>query len=427
MIHERPDTNFIGSGRVLSKRLYYEESYLQEFKGKILEKVEIDDKPALILDNTCFYPTSGGQPNDLGYIQGVPIVNVIEGGEKIIHLLKEDIEEECGDTVMGKINWERRFDHMQQHSGQHILSAAFEKLWNADTVSFNLGDEICTLDIMKDSITSEEVKKAEILSNNIVLENKPIKAYFVDQDRANELNLRKTPPQKGDIRIVEIMDFDICACCGTHCGTTGEVGLIKILKWEKRGVKIRLDFICGERSLKDYYWKNELIKNISNKLTIKDSELGEAVVRMLEERKETRKELREVKEKLQEYEAKRLIDEASIRDNGIRIIDKVFEENNFQEVRGLVQKIINLDDSVVVLAGVKNKGEGEGVKILFACSKVLKYDMNELIREAGEFIEGRGGGAPNFAQAGGKKTEGIEDALNFALEHFENLLKNEKK
>jgi alanyl-tRNA synthetase len=411
----------------LTERLYYEDSYLKEFKAKVIKKIKIDNQPAVVLDETAFYPTSGGQPYDKGVIQDVSVVEVVEEDDEIVHILKKELKEKINSEVVGKIDWKRRFDHMQQHSGQHILSAAFEKLWNADTVSFYLGDEICTLDIMKDNITSEEVKKAEVLSNNIVLENKPVKVYFVGQERANELNLRKIPPQKGDIRIVEIKDFDICACCGTHCGTTGEVGLIKILKWEKRGVKIRLDFICGKRSLKDYYWKNELIKNISNKLTIKDIELGEVVERMLEERKETRKELREIKEKLQEYEAKRLIDETSMRDNGIRIIKKVFEEKNFQEVRGLVQKIINLDDSVVVLAGIKNKGEGEGVKILFACSRVLKYDMNGLIREAGKFIEGRGGGAPNFAQAGGKKAEGIEDALNFALEHFQEFIENEKK
>lgn len=407
----------------MTERLYYEDSYLKEFKAKVLKKIKIDNQPAVVLDETAFYPTSGGQPYDKGVIQDVPVVEVVEEDDEIVHILKKELKEKINSEVVGKIDWKRRFDHMQQHSGQHILSAAFEKLWNADTVSFYLGDEICTLDIMKDNITSEEVKKAEILSNNIVLENKPIKVYFVDQERANELNLRKIPPQKEDIRIVEINDFDICACCGTHCGTTGEVGLIKILKWEKRGVKIRLDFICGKRSLKDYYWKNELIKNISNKLTIKDTELGETVERMLEERKETRKELREFKEKLQEYEAKRLIDESSIRDNGIRIVNKVFEEKNFQEVRGLVQKIINLNDSVVVLAGIKNKGEGEGAKILFACSRVLEYDMNGLIRETGKFIEGRGGGAPNFAQAGGKKVEGIEDALNFALEHFQEFIK----
>lgn len=407
----------------MTERLYYQDSYLKEFRAKVLKKIKIDNQTAVVLDETAFYPTSGGQPYDKGVIQDVPVVEVAEEGDEIIHILKKELKEKINSEVVGKIDWRRRFDHMQQHSGQHILSAAFEKLWNADTVSFYLGDEICTLDIMKDNITSEEVKEAEILSNNIVLENKPIKVYFVDQERANELNLRKIPPQKEDIRIVEIKDFDICACCGTHCGTTGEVGLIKILKWEKRGVKIRLDFICGKRSLKDYYWKNELIKNISNKLTIKDTELGEAVERMLEERKEARKESREIKEKLQEYEAKRLIDESSIRDDGIRIINKVFEEKNFQEVRGLVQNIINLDNSVVVLAGIKNKGEGEGAKILFACSRVLKYDMNGLIREAGKFIEGRGGGAPNFAQAGGKKAEGIEDALNFASEHFQEFIK----
>ena len=187
-------------------------------------------------------------------------------------------------------------------------------------------------------------------------------------------------------------------------------------------IKGKIVAVCRSEK-KDYYWKNELIKNISNKLTIKDTELGEAVERMLEEQKETRKELKEIKEKLQEYEAKRLIDESNLRDNRIKIINKVFGENNFQEVRGLVQKIIELDDSVVVLAGIKNKREGEGIKILFACSRALKYDMNGLTREAAKFIEGRGGGAPNFAQAGGKRAEGIEDALNFALEHFQEFIK----
>lgn len=405
----------------MNKRLYYKDPYLKEFKGKILEKVRIDGKPAIVLDNTCFYPTSGGQPNDLGYIQNMPIVDVIEDKEKIIHILKEDIEEKCEDTIIGKIDWKRRFDHMQQHSGQHILSAAFEKLWDADTVSFNLGDEICSIDIMKDNITSEEIKKVEELANDIVLKNIPIEVYFVEREKVGKLNLRKLPPQKGKIRIVEVKDFDVCACCGTHCRITGEIGLIKILKWENRGAKIRIDFLCGKRSLKDYFWKNELIRNISNKLTIKDSELGEVVERMLEEKKDTRKKLREYKEKLQAHEANKLINESILDDNGVKIMKKVFEQKSFQEVRELVQKSINLDDSIVIFAGIKNKGEG--AKILFACSKTLKYDINKLIREAGKFIEGRGGGAPNFAQAGGKNVEGIENALNFALEHFQEFVK----
>jgi len=404
----------------LSKRLYYENPYLREFKGKILEKVKIDGNPALILDNTCFYPTSGGQPNDLGYVQGVSIVDVIEDNEKIIHVLKEGIKEECGDTVIGKIDWERRFDHMQQHLGQHILSGALMKLWSAETVSFHLGEEVCTLDIAKEKLTEGEVKKAEECANEIILDNRPVKCYFMEgEEELKRLNLRKVPEKMGKIRIIEVEDFDLSACGGTHCRATGEVGLIKITKWEKRGVKIRLEFICGRRAWKDYFWKNELIKNISNKLTIKDSELGEAIDRMLEERKEIRKELKEFKEKLQDYEVKDLINKSSLRNDGIKIINKVFGDKNFQEVRELVQKIINLDESVVVLFGVKS----EGARILFVCSRALKYDMNGLIREVGKFIEGRGGGAPNFAQAGGKKAEGIEDALNFALEHFQEFIK----
>jgi len=405
----------------LNKRLYYEDPYLKEFKGKVLEKVRINDKSAIVLDNTCFYPTSGGQPNDLGYIQSVPVIDVIEDKEKIVHVLKEDIEEKSGDTIIGKIDWERRFDHMQQHSGQHILSAAFEKLLDADTVSFNLGNEICSIDIMKDNITSGEIKKIEELANNIVLKNLSIEVYFVEREDADKLNLRKLPPEKGKIRIVEIKDFDICACCGTHCFTTGEIGLIKILKWENRGAKIRINFICGKRSLKDYFWKNELIRNISNKLTIKDSELGEVIERMLEERKDARKKLREYKEKLQEYEANKLINESVLNDDGIKIINKIFKQKCFQEVRELVRKSINLNDSIIVLAGIEDKKEG--AKILFACSKALKYDMNKLIKEAGKFIEGRGGGAPNFAQAGGKKAEEIQEALDFALKHFQEYLK----
>ena len=408
----------------MTERLYYEDSYLKEFRAKVLKKIKIDNRPAVVLNETAFYPTSGGQPYDKGVIQDVPIVEVVEEDDEIIHILKEELKEKINSEVVGKIDWKRRFDHMQQHLGQHILSGALMKLWSAETVSFHLGEEVCTLDIAKEKLTEEEAKKVEECANEIIFDNRPVKCYFVEgEEELKRLNLRKVPEKTGKIRIVEVEDFDLSACGGTHCQVTGKVGMIKITKWEKRGEKIRLEFICGRRAWKDYFWKNEVIKNISNKLTIKDSELGEAIDRMLEERKEIWKEMKEFKEKLQEYEAKRLIDESSLRGNRIKIINKVFEENNFQEVRGLVQKIINLDNSVVVLAGIKRKGEGEGVKILFACSRVLEYDMNELIREAGKFIEGRGGGTPNFAQAGGKKAEGIEDALNFSLEHFQEFIK----
>ena len=408
----------------MTKRLYYQDSYLKEFKAKVLKKKKIDNRPAVVLDETAFYPTSGGQTYDIGIIQDVPVVEVVEDNDEIIHILKEELKEEINSEVVGKVDWERRFDHMQQHLGQHILSGALMEIYDAETVSFHLGEKVCTLDIAKEKLTEEEVKKAEECANKIIFNNRPVKCYFVEgEEELKKLNLRKMPDKKGKIRIIEVENFDLSACGGTHCRATGEVGLIKITKWEKRGEKIRLEFICGRRAWKNYFWKNELIKNISNKLTIKDSELGEAIDRMLQEQKEIRKELKEFKEKLQEYEARNLINESSLIDDGIKIINKVFEEKNFQEVMGLVQKIINLDDNVVVLAGIKSRGESEGGKILFACSRALNYDMNRLIKEAGKFIEGRGGGTPNFAQAGGKKVEGIEDSLNFALEHFQEFIK----
>ena len=404
----------------LTERLYYQDSYLKEFKAKVLKKIKINNQPAVVLDKTAFYPTSGGQPYDRGVIQDIPVVEVVEDNDEITHILKEELKEEINSEVVGKINWERRFDHMQQHSGQHILSGALMKLWSVETVSFHLGEEVCTLDIAKEKFTEEEARKVEECANEIIFNNKPVKCYFVEgEEELKRLNLRKLPDRKGKIRIIEIENFDLSACGGTHCRATGEVGMIKITKWEKRGEKIRLEFICGRRVWKDYFRKNKVIKNISNKLTIKDSELGEAIDRMLEEQKEIRKELKGFKEKLQDYEVRNLINKSSLKDDGIRIVSKIFEDKNFQEVRELVQKIINLDESVVVLAGINSKGEG--IKILFACSRALNYDMNRLIREAGKFIEGRGGGAPNFAQAGGKRVEGIHEALDFALTNLKDF------
>jgi len=406
----------------LTERLYYQDSYLKEFKAKVLKKIKINNQPAVVLDKTAFYPTSGGQPYDRGVIQDIPVVEVVEDNDEITHILKEELKEEINSEVVGKINWERRFDHMQQHSGQHILSGALMKLWSVETVSFHLGEEVCTLDIAKEKFTEEEARKVEECANEIIFNNKPVKCYFVEgEEELKRLNLRKMPDRKGKIRIIEIENFDLSACGGTHCRATGEVGMIKITKWEKRGEKIRLEFICGRRVWKDYFRKNKVIKNISNKLTIKDSELGEAIDRMLEEQKEIRKELKGFKEKLQDYEVRNLINKSSLKDDGIRIVSKIFEDKNFQEVRELVQKIINLDESVVVLAGINSKGEG--IKILFACSRALNYDMNRLIREAGKFIEGRGGGAPNFAQAGGKRVEGIHEALDFALTNLKDFVK----
>jgi len=408
----------------LTERLYYQDSYLKEFKARLIKKVRIDDQPAVVLDRTVFYPTSGGQPYDIGVIQDVSVVEVVEEGKEIIHILKKELKREINSEVIGKIDWERRFDHMQQHLGQHILSGALIKTCDLETVSFHLGEEVCTLDVIKEELTEKEVKKAEECANEIIFENRPVKCYFVEgEEELKRLYLRKMPERKGKTRIVEVEDFDLSACGGTHCRTSGEVGLIKVIRWEKKGEKIRLEFICGQRAWKDYSWKHELVKNISHRLTVKDSELDEVIERMLEERKEIKKELKDFKEKLQAYEALDLLhNEVTIKDN-IKVINKLFEDKTVDEVRRLANKIITLEECVL-LFGIKR----ERASLLLARSETLNYDMNRLIEETCKFINGKGGGTPNFAQGGGTNMGEIDKALNFALEHFQDFtIKNVTK
>lgn len=219
--------------------MYYQDSYLKEFKAKILKKVKINNHPAVILDKTAFYPTSGGQPYDKGVIQDIPVVEVVEEGDMIIHILKKELKDNINSEVVGKIDWKRRFDHMQQHLGQHILSGALMEMWGVETLSFHLGEKICTLDIAKEKFSEEEAKKAEECANKIIFDNRLVNCYFVEgEEELKRLNLRKVPEKTGEIRIIEVADFDISACGGTHCRATGEVGMIKITKWEKRGNKI---------------------------------------------------------------------------------------------------------------------------------------------------------------------------------------------
>ena len=398
----------------MTERLYYQDSYLKEFTARILQKIKIDNRPAIVLDRTAFYPTSGGQPYDTGTIQDIMVLEVLEDNEGINHILKDELKEDLGAIITGKINWERRFDHMQQHSGQHILSGALMRMWGVETISFHLGEKVCTLDIVKDNLAPEEVNSAEDCVSEIIFENRPIKCYFVEEnEKLKKLNLRKMPDRKGKIRIIEVENFDLSACGGTHCRASGEVGLIKIIRWEKRGENIRLEFICGRRVWEDYSWKHELLKNISNRLTVKDSELGEVIERMLEEKKEIGKELKDFKEKLQDYEALDLLHEEAIKKGNIKVVKKVFEDKSVDEARSLANKITNLEDCVL-LFGIKR----ERASLLLARSSALNYDMNRLMREACKFIDGRGGGVPNFAQGGGTNIAGIEEALNFSLENF---------
>src|SRR5699024_4971686 len=233
-----------------------------EIDANILEKSFKEDKYYFTLDRTIFYPhLAGGQPRDKGKINNINVIDVYEKDEDIVHILEEDIE---GKDVQLSINWDNRFDLMQQHTGQHLLSSSFRSLFNAETVGFRIGEDYSTIDIQKPSLNKQEVKQVEFLTNKIIQSNFEVLSYIVKEDKLDEIPIDKLPTTDEDIRIVEIMGLDYSPCCGTHVNSTGEVGLVKIRKWENNKGNTRIEFLCGFRALDDYYWKNQYINEISS-------------------------------------------------------------------------------------------------------------------------------------------------------------------
>ncbi|MBI5956935.1 MAG: alanyl-tRNA editing protein [Chloroflexi bacterium] len=316
----------------MTERLFFEDAYCREFSAMVTGRTRVGKSPGVILDRTAFYPTSGGQPNDLGALNGIPVLDVVEGeGGEIVHLLAAEIE---GSSVTGIIDWPRRFDHMQQHSGQHILSQCFERALNAATVSFHLGLDFSTIDVSLAAFTEEKAMEIETMANAVVFENRAIRAYFVDEARLPSLPLRKPPKVAGAIRIVEVEGFDFSPCGGTHCRAAGEIGLIKVRKWERRGDMFRIDFLCGNRALEDYRWKNSTLNSLAAALSVKDRELGETVSRLLAEGRESQRQLGYLKEKLLDYEAAEL-DSQALSLGGTRVVRQVFAERPSEEIRRL--------------------------------------------------------------------------------------------
>ena len=259
-----------------SKRLYYQNAYTTRFEAKIVERVREEGQTAVILDQTYFYPTSGGQPFDTGTINNLPVTNVTirEKDEAVLHWL--DTKELWQDEIVGQINWPRRFDHMQQHTGQHILSQSFIQIAQAETVGFHLSDNTLTIDLHTTKLSPTQIEETEYLANQIIWQNRPIHIRLVTQEQAKKLALRKLPPvRQGKLRLIEIDKFDLTACGGTHVQHTGEVGIIKIVKLERQNNQLRVEFCCGQRALHDYRLKNSISNQLSAELT---TGMGEVII-----------------------------------------------------------------------------------------------------------------------------------------------------
>jgi alanyl-tRNA synthetase len=390
-----------------TKRLYMDDPYRVEFEARIVEKGMREQKAAVILDQTCFYPESGGQPHDRGWMDGVEVVGVFEEDSRIVHLLEKEIQAE---SIKGKIDWERRFDHMQQHSGQHILSQSFHELLEAETLAFHLGQDVSTLEMDLRKVSDENIERVETRANEIIYQDREVKIHYLPEDKVGSLPLRRPPKKKGLIRVVEISDFDYSACGGTHVCRTGEIGLIKILRWERIRDNLRFEFICGRRAFQDYLMKNRVLRELSNRLTVHEREVPSSVERLYADLKSQKSEIKKTREKIARYEAQEVIQNAKG-----KTIKRIFTEKTHEEVRFLALNIIRQGD-FIVLFGLKKEERGY---LILACSEKLDIDMRELVPLVSPLINGKGGGKPSLVELAGKSVENIAQALEKAQQFIE--------
>lgn len=393
----------------MTQRLYHQDSYLKDFRGRVVGVARWKGKPAVELDRSCFYPASGGQPSDRGDLEGLPVVEMTDTGGRLLHVLERGGLAE-GQEVQGTLDWDRRFDHMQQHTGQHILSQAFVQVLDWDTVSFHLGRELCTIDLTGDALTPELIYQVEDVANRIIIECRPLRVHLVDARRQSEFPLRKLSEREGTLRIVEISDFDFSACGGTHCRSTGEVGLIKIRRWERAKKRARVEFYCGGRAFRDYRWKNRAVYRLSRVYSRPDREVVEAALEHLEREEGLRKKLAAVQDRYLDSEAARLLDGA-LELGGIRVVRRVLTGIDMKAARELGRKLVQDGEKRLALLGL----EGESPALVFARSEDLPWHMGEWIRKAAPLIAGRGGGSPRQAQARGSRPEGLAEALDAAM------------
>jgi alanyl-tRNA synthetase len=317
---------------------------------------------------------------------------------------------QAGDRIQGEINWTRRFDHMQQHTGQHVLSQAFVQIAEADTVGFHLSDEYSTLDLNSGELSDDSIGRAESLANRIIFDDRPVLAQFVEPDEVAKLPLRRTPPAKETIRIVQVEGFDWSACGGTHVAHTGEIGLIKVVRSERRGSETRITFYCGYRALRHYQTLNILTRDLALHLSVGVEDLPETMERLQSEARTIRKERDRLRELLLDYEAAALTASAQLI-GSVSLVRKVFDLREMEEVRRLATRIANHPGHVALL-GVK----GDKAQLIFACSSDLSHDMRPLLQEACSVVGGGGGGGPELAQGGGPALKRLDEALEHATE-----------
>jgi alanyl-tRNA synthetase len=373
----------------MTQRLYYTEPYRTSFDATVLAVDEQDGKQHVTLDQTAFYPASGGQPFDTGTLGGAAVVDVIDREDgTIAHVVAGTLA--AGAVVQGEVDWARRFDHMQQHTGQHVLSAAFDRLFGVRTESFHMGQLAATIDLARE-VSVAEVAKAEDAANQVVWEDRPVAIRFASADEAAAMGMRKESARTGTLRLIDVKDFDLSACGGTHVERTGAIGVIAIGGWEKFKGGSRVEFLCGGRALQRFRVWRDSLSAVQKHLSVPPIDMAASIERMQDESKSLQRTIRGFQEKLATHEAATLVAKGS------SVIVEAIEGWDAQGLKQIaVAATAANPDAIVALVTTTTPAQ-----VVIARGANAKVDASALLKQLAAQFGGKGGGKPDLAQGGG--------------------------
>jgi alanyl-tRNA synthetase len=374
-------------------RIYYADPACMEFDATVVSCTALDGRPVVILDRTAFYPTSGGQPHDTGVVGDVPVTDVVElDDERIGHVVGAPIPE--GSRIHGRVDRARRFDHMQQHTGQHILSAAFDRLHRARTVGFHLGAALSTIDLDK-VLSPDSLAAAEAEANRIVWEDRPLHIRIVSGDEAASLQLRKEAARTGPLRVIEVEGFDLSACGGTHVARAGEVGIIALRSWEKFRGGLRVEFVCGGRALREFRVLRDAVAGSLRFLSVAPLDLPSAIEGAQTENRDLRRTIRSLGERLAVHEAATLV-ERSRQVGPARVVVEALDGWDQTGLKALAAAASGRPGSVIALLSAGDPGI-----VVIARAPDVALDAAAVLKAVLGRFGGKGGGKPELAQGGG--------------------------
>lgn len=381
------------------ERLYYANPYITKWESSVEDVIEKDNKFYVILSKTAFYPEGGGQPSDFGTIDGVELLGLTEENGVIYHILPAPPK---NTLVSCELDFNRRFDLMQQHSGQHLLSAVFFNTYNGKTSSFHLGEDYISIDISLSDASSELIKEIEYKANEYIYKNIEVMNFIITPEEVDKYPLRKLPPTKEDIRIIEIEDVDFSPCCGTHVNKTGEIGIIKIIKHEKYKGITRVYFKCGNRALQDFQNKNDIILNLTKQFNAAENEILDRAASLTQDLDATLKKLKDSNDKLAYYEALDIIKAAASN----KII-ATFTDKSFGDIQLISKHILLQGSYLLILASASDN------RILFTHNGSFEINCGKIFKEHLSTFNGKGGGSDKQAQGGFQNTEDMNRFVEF--------------